>query len=79
MKGLIAWLQATINNQRPFPMPEIWFRVSALAQGGILSSRLVVKYCEQGRDSQIIPFDPDTLMGSCIPTYTISSISNTLQ
>lgn len=49
MKGSIAWLQATINNQRSFPMPDIWFRVSALAQGGILSSRLVVKYCEQGQ------------------------------
>jgi hypothetical protein len=32
MKGLITWPQATIDNQRSFPMPDIWFRVSALAQ-----------------------------------------------
>lgn len=61
LKGINAWLQATINNQRSFPMPDIWVRVSALDE---VDTCLRIRDWEPlctGRNPRLISIHSDTL------------------
>lgn len=74
MKELIAWPQATSNNQRSFPMPDIWFRVSTLAQSRYLSSSLDANCCGQDRGSRLICIESGILTNNSTLHVSIAAI-----